>query len=725
MLGYLLHAQAVAVRKQGALASTSGNNVVAKVVEMLQNEKGKIVEDMKEETAEMDEYLDYCKTEQSDKNYAIKQSTRKIEDLTAAVEQSSAKVDAFNEQIAELGVEMADEQEDLDKAAKLRQETHEEFKVREQEQMIMVGELEQMEQALMHQMMAMTTPPPVPGSVPAGEEAFLQVSSSNDFSQGVAKYDGSDVPMVDIARLRELMTRTVNAFGLDPQVASGNSGAFLQAPTQEITMSDLDHMSDTNKANLDAFKGLKGKAEKALQRERDYDAESQHDFMMDKQAILKTQEILQNKIDEAKAGVQTHSEIVARSTKDRTVTEESRAADMKFLQVLTTECQQASDAWDERQQSAKDEQAAIDKACEILESRATVFLQISRTEHMVTAMPSPGETFDRYLSAAHPSSGDDPSSLRQKLITHFRQMGPKLSSVSMLTLVSAASAQPFEKITGLIKQLIENLKKEAAADATQQAFCNAERKKNKESMEKITGRLDKLGNRLDGHTSRKDELVDSIAELTAECQEIDESDAEAEKIRQEQHETFVKAEADFKEATAAVEDAINVLRDFYGDVSIGALVQVKSASTSADKPKAAPKMGSAKSASAGGILSIMDMMASNFAKTVSELQSTEHEAQASYEKTKNDNEVAKASKQAEIKASKSEVSSLTVAIGETGEDKDAVEKELAALEEYMDKIKGTCANKVVSYEERKKKRAAEIEGLKEALKIMIDTSNHR
>merc|ERR1719321_1018726 len=100
----------------------------------------------------------------------------------------------------------------------------------------------------------------------------------------------------------------------------------------------------------------------------------------------------------------------------------------------------------------------------------------------------------------------------------------------------------------------------------------------------------------------------------------------------------------------------------------------------------------------------MDMMATEFAKTVEELRSTEREAQSSYEKTKNDNEVAKAAKQAEIKASKSEVSSLTVAIGETGEDKDAVEKELAALEEHMDKIKGTCANKVVSYEERKKKR---------------------
>merc|ERR1719159_1203918 len=104
-----------------------------------------------------------------------------------------------------------------------------------------------------------------------------------------------------------------------------------------------------------------------------------------------------------------------------------------------------------------------------------------------------------------------------------------------------------------------------------------------------------------------------------------------------------------------------------------------------------PKIGGARKDSAGGILSILDMMATEFAETVAELQTTEREQKAAYEKQKNDNEVSKAAKQAEIKASESEVSSLTVAITETTNDRRGVQEEYDALNEYIEKLKMTCA----------------------------------
>ena len=47
-----------------------------------------------------------------------------------------------------------------------------------------------------------------------------------------------------------------------------------------------------------------------------------------------------------------------------------------------------------------------------------------------------------------------------------------------------------------------------------------------------------------------------------------------------------------------------------------------------------------------------------------------------------------------------------------------VEKELAAIEAYLEELKPQCEEKTMSYAEKKAKREAEIEGLKEALSIL-------
>merc|ERR1711865_1193074 len=51
-------------------------------------------------------------------------------------------------------------------------------------------------------------------------------------------------------------------------------------------------------------------------------------------------------------------------------------------------------------------------------------------------------------------------------------------------------------------------------------------------------------------------------------------------------------------------------------------------------------------------------------------------------------------------------------------DRDTTSTELSAVMDYYGKLKGRCIAKPESYEERKARRTAEIEGLKEALQIL-------
>merc|ERR1719453_2019661 len=235
------------------------------------------------------------------------------------------------------------------------------------------------------------------------------------------------------------------------------------------------------------------------------------------------QKLSQDKIDDCKRDRARIAEEKGEAEGVKATNEESRAEDEKNLKALTTECDNAASAWETRQTEAKEEQAAIEKAKEILASRVKVFIQkVARNK-------------------PEKESQLQGQKIRQTLINHFRGMGQKLGSLSMLNLVSVASTQPLDKIKGLIKGMIEKLEKEAAEAASIHEFCEAEKKKNEDATKKNTDKKDDLQSTIDKASAKKDQLADTIAELTEEIAELDASTAEAIKLRQEQHDTFVKA----------------------------------------------------------------------------------------------------------------------------------------------------------------------------------------
>merc|ERR1719171_1473333 len=233
--------------------------------------------------------------------------------------------------------------------------------------------------------------------------------------------------------------------------------------------------------------------------------------------------------------------------------------------------------------------------------------------------------------------------------------------------------------------------------------------------------IEKLDSRIDKASTKKQELEELIAELSEELSGIAKTNAEATKVRTEQNTIFQKTESDFSEAAEAVDDAIDALKEYYGDT---ALVQTQNTARRSKNANdaAPPTLGGAKKDSAGGIIGILETMGEEFRKTLKEARSTEREAQKAYDTLMQENKVATASKEAEIKASESEIKSLTTSLNDFGGDKKMVEKELAAVNEYIEKLKPQCEGRVVPYAERKAKREAEINGLKEALAILEEES---
>jgi len=304
---------------------------------------------------------------------------------------------------------------------------------------------------------------------------------------------------------------------------------------------------------------------------------------------------------------------------------------------------------------------------------------------------------------------------RQHLINHFRTLGNNLHSLAMLNLVSVSAQDPMDKVKNLLTDLIAKLEKEAKEAADLHAFCGAEKKKTTAALNKKNMEIEKLDTRIEKASATKQEQQELIATNSEEIASVEKSNAEATKLRNEQNANFMKDDSDFSGAADAVDDAIDALKEYYGD----SFIQIRSKDASSDS---APSFGGAKSDSAGGIMSILETMGEEFRKTVKENAAEERENLKAFEKLMNENKVTLATKEAEIKGAESQIKALDVSLGDNKGDLKMANKEKGAIEDYVAKLKPQCEGRVVPYEERKAKRDAEIDGLKQGLAILEEES---
>merc|ERR1719416_241049 len=88
-----------------------------------------------------------------------------------------------------------------------------------------------------------------------------------------------------------------------------------------------------------------------------------------------------------------------------------------------------------------------------------------------------------------------------------------LSSTALKTLAAQAEASPFDKVVGMIKDLVAKLKEEAAAEAEHKAWCDEQLHDNKIKREKKTAKVNKL-------TATVESLTEDIATMGKKIQTL-------------------------------------------------------------------------------------------------------------------------------------------------------------------------------------------------------------
>jgi predicted nucleic acid-binding Zn-ribbon protein len=269
-------------------------------------------------------------------------------------------------------------------------------------------------------------------------------------------------------------------------------------------------------------------------------------------------------------------------------------------------------------------------------------------------------------------------------------------------------ADPFAKVKGLISDMIVKLEKEAEAEATEKAYCDEQMAKTEAKKADLEATIEKLTNKIDRAAARSASLKEEVVELESELRNLAKTQAEMDKIRSEENANFNVAKAELTQGLTGVRKALGVLRDYYGGAA--AFLQ--------EEQPAAPQQHSKASGAGGSIINILEVCESDFANNLAKEETEEVDAASSYEKTTQENKITKTTKEQDAKYKSQEATALDKEITELSGDRDTSNTELSAVLEYYGKIKERCIAKPETYEERKARREAEINGLKEALSIL-------
>jgi len=115
---------------------------------------------------------------------------------------------------------------------------------------------------------------------------------------------------------------------------------------------------------------------------------------------------------------------------------------------------------------------------------------------------------------------------------------------------------------------------------------------------------------------------------------------------------------------------------------------------------------------------MLEVILSDFERLEADTATAEEQAQAEYDKFMTDSEVDKAAKTQDIDHKTKKKQDATQKMEETKTDLAGTQEELDAALAYYEKLKPTCVDAGISYEDRVARRKEEIQSLQEALKIL-------
>lgn len=657
---------------------------VQKVVQLLGELSMKIVKDGEEEKKAFDAYMDWCKNGASDKRYEIKTSKSDIEDLTATIGKADADIQTASSKVEDLSASISTNTADLKAGTAIREKEHKEYTATEKEMVDTIDTLERAINILERKMHG---------------SAMLQ-----------AKLDTRDV-----RNLVQTLSTLLDAAALslhDRKMLVGLVQSSEDEQDQEFDEAEGAPAPEAYKSHgssiIDVLTDLKQKAEVQLDEARKEEMNAKHNFDLLKQSLEDQIEVDDKEMSDAKAMKHDAAESKANAEGELSVTTKDLKEAEDVLKNMKGDCQTKATDNEMSVKNREEELKAIAAAKKALLDKTggaaskvygDAFLELDHSDKQ-------GSKIKTHLDLINFEVVNLVRALARE------QKSPQLNQLATRIAVvmkdgSATGEDPFAKVKDMISAMIERLQKEAGEEATHKAYCDKEMKDTKTKVGELKYDIEKFTSKIDKAKSESVRLKDEVATLQRELSKIATSQSEATALRREESTAYNKAKADLTQGLEGVRMALKVLRDYYANDE-AALVQ----------QPAAPGTHSSADGAGGSIIGMLEVVESDMGKSLANENMNEEAAAVAYERLSMENRVEKATKESDVKYKTKAAAALDKKVTEVSSDRDSAATELDAVLSYTKNLRGMCELKPESYSDRKGRREAEIDGLREALKIL-------
>lgn len=629
---------------------------IQKVVRLLKEMQAQVQKEADEDEDMYDKLGCWCDTNEKEKTKASAINTQRITDLTAAIEEFTAKSAQLKVDIENLKTQVGEQTGSLDTATALREKESAEFHASEKDAVQNIASLKTA---------VMKLEKVQPSAL--DQESLMQIKGL------LKKHFQAHRQMFD-------QHRHAYSFAQQKGPSDENVDALLQASGEYAPQSGQ---------IFGILKSMKESMETNLVSSQKEEATAKDDFASMKSS--KTDEIAaaNELMDSKKVELASTDEKLAASKNDLEETEATLAADTEFLANLKKKCTNADAEYMARQKVRSEEIQAISETLSILTDDEAKDLMLKFTQvEMRTSRKSL-------------------SNNRARAVKFLHAAAKKFGKPQLAALAVSVKNDVFAKVKENIDLMVAALKQEQADEVKTKDFCTKEFHENDMQTTEKTDTKEDLKTAIADLESSKTTLAEEIEAIKAEIDATHVEMKQASELRVSENKEFQMTVVDATATQEILAKALDKLKGFYASKSF----LQKGKKTTAKQP------GYKKNSGASSIMSMIENIIQESKDLAKEALTAENEASASYETYMKDAAATLKALSKEAVSKQEELAGVDEKKATAEGDLKHTDADLIKLMKYKMGLHQTCDFVTKYFDVRQQKRSEEIEALAQAKAI--------
>jgi len=657
---------------------------MARVVKLIENLKGKVAADGKNEQSSFDEYACWCEKALERKAGDISSAKELIGETEILIAKLKGEIASHGAEVAQLKKDIAKNLAGQKEASEMRQKEYSEYNEEKLASEQCIGALEAAIKVL---------------SGAGTKKGFLDTSVHKAQLLSVAAQMRS---VLSVALPKSVSTKDfdlVKSFVAKPEDFMAAHSGLSAAQVGQNPFGDYAPQSTQITGIL---QGMYDAFTADLEKDNVAEAESTKSFeallatKKSEQATLEATLEKQETDHAAKTKQLSESQVLKDDTSDQLAADESFFADTKEA------CQAKASEWSVRTRLRTEELASMNEAIRILSGGAKTFESATTT----------------FLQLVSVHKHNAVSSGAAKAYGQLKKMATQFKSMSLAKIAAAVQmGGHFDKVLVMIDDMISLLRKEEASDIVHRDLCENSQNANKNDLADLASMIQKADAMLKRMANTKGELQEEIKKLEADIKSTKDTMADLLKFRNKESAQFKQALKDDTDAVGLIRDAITALEKFYKNnkMALGLAQKGPEYAKDADKaPETNFSDSDSRKSETGGILAILAMLAEDLEKEIADGRGDDADAQDKYAKQNGASQDTLDAQEATKVGVEEELAALDEKIDATEAFKKGKSDDSDAEGDAKKALATDCAWVESHFKTRRSKRKDEMQGLVDA-----------